>query len=222
MVDIVTAAATVSSAADKARTGLAENFELFLGLLTEQLKNQDPLSPLDSNEFVNQLVQFSGVEQAIAQNDNLEKLLALQTASAAGSAVAYIGKEAVVAGQAAVLANDRAAWTYTLDSAAQTSRLVISDEAGKVVVETGGAKTAGPHEFVWDGKDAAGNILPPGVYKLQVAAVDGEEQAVATSVSGHGLVTGVDFSSGEPALLFGDASAPLAQVISVREAPPSP
>ena len=93
------AAAAVGSAFGNSNANsavrLAENFEMFLTLLTEQMKNQDPLNPLDSTQFVNQLVDFSSVEQQIAQNQNLESLLILQSAAAQANSVGYIGRVAM-------------------------------------------------------------------------------------------------------------------------------
>lgn len=205
-----------SSGGGAARTALAQNFEMFLTLLTEQLKNQDPLSPLDSNEFVSQLVQFSSVEQQMAQNRSLEQLIALQVGQSGAAAVAYIGREAAVLGTTATLAEGRAVWRYDLGGAAETVSILVKDSTGKVVYETTGELTAGAHEFVWDGKDAAGVDLPDGVYEIEVAARDADDAPVAVGVAGYGKVTGVDFSGAEPSLLFGSARAPFSSVIAVR------
>jgi hypothetical protein len=84
--------ASTTSAAANAQKSLSGNFETFLTLLTTQLKNQDPLSPMDSNQFTQQLVQFSQVEQQINSNKNLESLIALTKSQSATSAVSYLGK----------------------------------------------------------------------------------------------------------------------------------
>ena len=83
----VTSATQASPSLVNSRTGLADNFEMFLTLLTEQMKNQDPLNPLDSTQFVNQLVDFSSVEQQIAQNQNLESLLDVIATNADGESI---------------------------------------------------------------------------------------------------------------------------------------
>src|SRR4051812_43519004 len=71
------------------RARLAENFDTFLSLLTAQLKNQDPLSPLDSNQFTQQLTQMTGVEQQLLTNDLLKKLIS-NTGSGVATAVSLI------------------------------------------------------------------------------------------------------------------------------------
>src|ERR1051326_9398368 len=86
-----TAASTGGSAADAQKT-LSSNFDTFLTLLTTQLKNQDPLQPMDSNQFTQQLVQFSQVEQQINSNKNLESLISLTKSQTTTAAVSYLGK----------------------------------------------------------------------------------------------------------------------------------
>ena len=79
------------SKSDLALVDLANNLDNFLTILTTQLQYQDPLSPMETSEFTNQLVMFTGVEQQVQQNQNLEKLIALQSNNLAISAVTYIG-----------------------------------------------------------------------------------------------------------------------------------
>src|SRR5262245_29800369 len=96
---------------------LTENFDQFLALLTTQLKNQDPLSPMDSSEFTNQLVQFAGVEQQIATNKNLESLVTLQKSSQVMGALELMGKKVEVSGTTVPLQDKSATFVYTLPKA---------------------------------------------------------------------------------------------------------
>lgn len=196
---------------------LAENFDTFLVLLTEQLKNQDPLSPLDSNEFVGQLVQFSGVEQQIAQNRNLESLIGVNAANSATSAVGFIGKEAEVLGTTAKLDSGQAKWAYASEVDAASVSLLVKDENGKIVFQTQGENAAGDHDFVWDGRDNAGNVLADGFYDLEASALDLEGNLLTTSVSTRHRITGADFTGTEPALLAGDRRIPFSNILLVRE-----
>ncbi|MGB1540522.1 MAG: flagellar hook assembly protein FlgD, partial [Rickettsiales bacterium] len=94
MVDAVSAAAGVvdaNSKANQARSKLSGDFDTFLLLLTTQLQNQDPIEPLDTNEFTAQLVQFANVEQAIDTNSNLETMISMQQGTQINNAVNYIG-----------------------------------------------------------------------------------------------------------------------------------
>src|SRR5215213_9555272 len=101
--------------ATRSESQLAANFDTFLLLLTAQLKNQDPLEPMDSNQFTQQLVQFSQVEQQIHSNKNLESLISLTKASGAADAVSYLGKTLTVTDGNAALMNGQANWAYALE-----------------------------------------------------------------------------------------------------------
>ncbi len=224
MVDSVASALAASnqSKSGNSKAALAENFEMFLVLLTEQLKNQDPLSPLDSNEFVSQLVQFSSVEQQINQNTTLEKLVGLQVASVGGATVGYIGKEIRVDSNESHLGPDGAAWTYGVDGDAASVAVSVVDGTGKVVYTAAGSAEPGEHGFIWDGKDNAGKPLPQGAYTLQVSAMTEAKTSLPTYVATFGIVTGVDLSGPEPVLLMGQARAPFSRVQAVREPPAAP
>ena len=207
---------TSASNAQVAGTGLADNFDTFLTLLTEQLKNQDPLSPLDSTEFVGQLVQFSGVEQQINQNRNLESLLGLNAAS---SAVGFIGKSVDVLGNSSELVNGSARWTYSTDPDAKDVTILVKDISGKIVFETQGEAGASEQNFVWDGRDNLGNLLADGSYNLEVSALDTNGNLLPTSVFTSFQITGADFSGQEPLLFAGQTKISFADIIAVREAP---
>ena len=127
---------------------LTEDLDNFLTLLTAQLQHQDPLEPLDTHEFTNQLVQFSSVEQSIQQNKNLESIIELNQNNMAISAVSYIGKEVSATGQKNMLANGKATFSYTLPEAAQAGTISITNQAGDVVFFGKAEKTAGTHEFI--------------------------------------------------------------------------
>src|ERR1700745_1994530 len=105
--------ATAAAAGSNAMQQLSGNFQTFLTLLTTQLKNQDPLSPMDSNQFTQQLVQFSQVEQQINSNKNLEDLIALTKSQSATNAVSYLGKTLTLTDGTAALQNGTANWTYS-------------------------------------------------------------------------------------------------------------
>src|ERR1700674_4361525 len=108
-----TAAATAST---QAHQTLSSNYDTFLKLLTAQLKNQDPLSPMDSNQFTQQLVMYSQVEQQISTNDNLSSLIALTKSAAGSNAVSYLGRTALTQGGDTSLSDGSADWRYTMPS----------------------------------------------------------------------------------------------------------
>src|SRR5690554_2489607 len=99
-----------SSANNASRATIAQNFDTFLSILTTQLRNQNPLEPLDTNQFTQQLVQFTGVEQQLKTNDFLEALLLNTQSTARSDAVSYIGKEISASGKTAELKDGGAYW----------------------------------------------------------------------------------------------------------------
>lgn len=212
--------ATDSGALGKAR--LASSFDTFLKLLTSQLKNQDPLSPLDSNQFTQQLVQMTGVEQQIYSNDLLKQLVT-NSGSTVAQAVSVIGKDVQASVATSGLSGGKASWNYKLDRAATDVKLEIVDANGKLVhAEAAGATAAGEHTLNWNGKDLAGSQLPNGgTYTLRVTAMDASNTTVASSVSIKGRVTAVEQSNGAILLSVGGAKIPFSSVTTVTEAVPA-
>ncbi|WP_309629124.1 flagellar hook assembly protein FlgD [Brevundimonas sp.] len=217
MVDAITANEAVSRT-ETSRTSMVSNFETFLQLLTAQLKNQDPLSPLDSNEFTAQLTQMTGVEQQLLTNDLLTSLLEAQQGGGLGGASNYIGKDATAAWAVTKLDEGSATWSYELGASASEARLEVLDSTGKVVW-TGPApdRTTGTHDFVWDGKTTAGGQLPDGgVYSLKITAKNGTA-TVDSQVLTRGRVTGVEMYDGVPYLTIGNSIVPVSSVFGLQD-----
>ncbi len=212
------ATAIDSSAAARSSATLAENFDTFLGLLTAQLRHQDPLEPLDSKEFTNQLVSFSGVEQAIATNTNLERLVELVLAGQSGNLVNYLGKMAEVASDVTALKDGQAAWSYRLDAPAASAKLLVFDQNQRIVYVGEGATAQGANEFTWNGQDNSGRALPEGSYQLGVAALDADGKPIGKRITTRGLVSSVETVDGQQLLTVGGAKIPLSDVLSVSVA----
>ncbi len=201
---------------------LASNFETFLTLLTAQLKNQDPLSPLDSNEFTAQLTQMAGVEQQLLTNDLLTSLLAQNGGASLADATNYIGKEATAAWSAVKFEDGQATWSYELAKDATSAKIEILDATGKVVF-TGEADdlTTGVHDFSWDGQTTGGGQAQDGsVYTMKITASGPNGTGVDSQVLTRGRVTGVEMYDGEPYLTVGGAILPLSSVIALEEFEP--
>jgi flagellar basal-body rod modification protein FlgD len=213
-IDAVNAAATASGTG---RTRLAENFDTFLTLLTTQLKNQDPLSPMDSTQFTQQLVQMTGVEQQLLTNDLLEKLVS-NTGSGVSTAVSLIGKEVRANSDLAALKGGKAEWSYTLDRAASDVKLEVLDSKGRVVRTIAPTDNkAGDHKLTWDGKGAGGSDLPDGTYSLRVTAKDSEGSTVTSSVYADGLVTGVEQQDGSTFITLNGVQVPWDKLVNIRQ-----
>jgi len=211
------AKSTVASSAS-----VAKNFDDFLTLLTTQLQHQDPLEPLDANEFTSQLVQFSNVEQAIAQNVRLDSLIALQQANQVIGAASFIGKSVEAVGNVVALKDGRAQMNYVLPEPAASLSISVVNQQGQVVRTIDGESTVGAHEFVWDGLDDQGQAQPEGIYSFRVTATDAEGTAFPVATTITGIVTGVSSENGEITLGLGGIGVPLADVLSIKQsdAPP--
>jgi len=192
--------------ATSAQQTLAGNFNTFLTLLTSQLQNQDPLAPMDSTQFTQQLVQFSQVEQQIKTNQNLEGLATQYQAASAGAALSYLGKGALIQSDTVRLSGSQANWGYSLPSTASTVRLEVRDASNRTVFQTTGAVSAGDHIYTWDGKDTNGNTMPSGNYHLVVTAQDSSSTAINATITTQETIRGVDFSGTTPQIITDSGS----------------
>lgn len=206
-----------TSALSGSRATIAENFDTFLSILTTQLKNQNPLDPLDTNQFTQQLVQFTGVEQQLKTNEFLEALLLNTQTSYRADAVSYIGKEVTASGETAELKDGGAYWAYNAESNVANATVTIKNAAGSVVYTETGSLNAGPGAFLWDGVGSDGNTQPDGVYTVDIKGTNLAGNTVKISTSSVGVVTAVDFSGSEPMLTVGKNKVALSDVTSIRQ-----
>jgi flagellar basal-body rod modification protein FlgD len=203
---------------------IAGNFNAFLTLLTTQLQHQDPLSPLDTNQFTSQLVQFASVEQQINMNTSLSTLISLQQTAQATAALNFIGTTVVVGGNTAQLTNGQASWNFAIASPA-TATINVLNASGKVVFSTTQAVQPGTQNFVWNGRNSAGNMSPLGSYTLSVTATGANGQPVPVATQVVGVVTGVNVNANPITLTVNGLSYPLnqiTQVIGTGSAPTNP
>lgn len=205
-----------TSAVSSARSTIAGNFDTFLSILTTQLKNQNPLDPLDTNQFTAQLVQFSGVEQQLKTNEFLEALLLNTQTSYRADAVSYIGKQVSASGETAELVDGGAYWAYNADANVANATVSIKDAAGNVVYTETGSLNAGPGTFLWDGVGSDGNTKPDGIYTIEIKGTNLAGNEVKVSTSSVGIVTGVDFSGAEPMLTVGKNKVALSDVTDIQ------
>lgn len=204
-----------SSDSEKSAVKLADTFDSFLTLLTAQLTHQDPLEPLDPNQFTDQLVNFTNVEQSIATNKNLEQLLASYQSNELASAVSFIGKSIEAPGSTSVLNKGSARWSYQLGAEAQATTLKVLDSSGKTVFQTIGQTGLGRHEFEWDGNDVFGNPLPEGAYTLAVSAADSQNTAIDATTNLIATAQAVLTEDGVNKVDVGGFTVPLSSIVAV-------
>lgn len=196
---------------------IAGNFNQFLQLLTTQLQNQNPLDPLDTNQFTQQLVSFASVEQQINMNSQIGTLITLQQASQSTSALGFVGQTVTVSSAAATLANGQASWSYSSPKPA-TATFTITNSTGQTVFSTTQAVQTGAQTFNWNGLDANGSNLPPGQYKMSISAQDSSGQNVAISTQVQGVVDSVDLSKNPPTLSIGGQDYNINQILKISKA----
>lgn len=210
--EITGLASTQSTKSSAALSQLTGNLDSFLTLLTTQLKNQDPLDPLDTEKFTSQLVEFASVEQTIQTNKHLETLIGLQAAADRDGALAMIGRTVMIEGDKAANPGSGAAWSYDLPNGAASVRLTVVNETGQPVAQFAGDPKSGAHAFNWDGRQSDGSAAPKGVYKLIVTAKDAGGAAAPYTVQSATRVDGVLFTESGPALETGAGSIALSSV----------
>jgi flagellar basal-body rod modification protein FlgD len=215
------ATAQAAANADASRTSLAQNFNMFLTLLTAQMKNQDPTSPMDSTQFMSQLVQMTGVEQQLAGNDLLKQLVS-NTGANVSNAVDLIGKNVRATTADANLSNGQAKWGYSLTTNASDLRIEVLDSNGESVRTIAGSADdakAGEHSFTWDGKDALGKAMPDGTYTLKITAVDGGGLKVDSTTFVEGKVTAIQLQDGQSVITINGGKVPIGLVTAVSMPP---
>jgi flagellar basal-body rod modification protein FlgD len=209
--------AAQTSTSSTPTTGFGDNFNTFLKLLTTQLQNQDPLSPLDTNQFTQQLVSFSQVEQAINTNQKLSTLVSMASTSQAVSALPLVGKTVEYDGSSAVLSGGSAHFSYTLPNQATSSVITVSNAQGQVVFRGAGELGAGKHDFVWNGKDLSGASQPEGSYSISVAAQGVDKSALTATTTGFGKVDGIELASGQPLMTIGGLKVPTTKMLAIKD-----
>lgn len=215
--------AALNSLTDKskaAETKAAQGYDQFLKLLTTQLQYQDPLDPMDSSEFTNQLVQFSQVEQAIISNQKQDALIALQATGQVGTAIGYIGKSIYYQGSNVYFdptnTTSKMRIGYTMDSIPKTATMRILDADKNVIRAMPLPTGTSTGNMVWDGKDDQGNVVKAGVYTVQIDALSDTGKAVKGYTGVPATVLGVEQINGDIYLtLDGDRQVMASKILSV-------
>jgi flagellar basal-body rod modification protein FlgD len=206
---------SASAANSLASSQIAGNFQSFLQLLTTQLQNQNPLSPLDTNQFTQQLVEFAGVQQQLNTNDSLATLVSLQQTAQSTQALSFVGKKAVVDGSTASLTNSQATWLLDIPSNS-TVNISIASSTGQTVFTGQFPASAGNNQpFNWNGRDNNGVLQADGSYKLTATAKDSAGNSVGVKTQVEGVVSSVDLTQSPPLLSIGGQSFTVNQIQSI-------
>jgi flagellar basal-body rod modification protein FlgD len=208
---------TAAGANALASQQIAGNFQSFLTLLTTQLQNQNPLDPLDTNQFTQQLVEFAGVQQQINTNDSLATLVSLQQTAQSTQALGFVGKTAIVDGTTAQMTNSSATWELSVPSNSNVA-INITNSSGQTVFSGNYSVSAGQNQpFTWNGQGNDGTQWPDGQYKLTATAADNSGNSVAVSTQIAGVVTSVDLTQSPPLLSIGGQTYTISQIKGISQ-----
>ncbi len=196
---------SISQAADTALKPRELGQDDFLRLLVTQLQNQDPLKPVENQEFVAQLAQFSQLEQSAKQVKLLEQNISAQAASLQFSMLPLVGREVRFNGAVVQLNKESVPMQFTLEQDAASVGIAVLDGAKKVVrTMVLGPQQAGDVRVNWDGRDQNGNAAAPGLYQFAVTALDTKGKEIATATTSTMNVTGVRLDGDQPRVMVGN------------------
>ncbi len=202
----------LTSTATKPKAG---DYETFLRMMTVQIKNQDPLSPMSADDFAAQLATFSAVEQQTKTNDLLSQQLAQTAQNSMVQMAGWVGKEARIAAPVHFDGTHPVSLSPNPALNADRAVLVVKDAGGNEVSRIDIPVASADYE--WLGLDSNGEPLPEGVYELSLESYDGEELLGSTGVEYFGLIEEIrSSSSGVTALFPGGIEVSTALVSALR------
>ena len=193
--------------------------DAFIKMFLAQMQNQDPLNPMDGQEFAAQLAQFSSLEQLYNVNESLEGLAALQEDQSRFDVLGLIGKDILAEGDQISLGPEGAAGGGFELAANSACSVVITDRTGTAVRHLSlGCLEAGQHEFAWDGENDSGTALPEGAYTFSVTAVTASGETATATPRIVGQVDRVNLEGGASTLYVGEVPVELSAILDIRSA----
>lgn len=203
-----------SSAASDPLGSLSGNFSSFLQLLMTQLQNQDPSSPMNTDQFTSELVQFTGVEQQINTNKSLQTLIQLAQAGEVVQSTGLLGHQVAVQSNTLALQQGQAKLQFTAATPGPT-QIVISASDGSQIYATTVDATAGTNAWTWNGENSSGSQQPDGGYQVTVTQNGTNGSGATLPVTILGMVTGVNEQGSHVQLNLGSVPADFSSVRAV-------
>ena len=198
-----------------AKSTIGADFNMFLKLLTTQMQNQDPLSPMDSAQYTQQLVQYSQVEQTVQQSGTLKDILASLSTQTMGQAAGFIGRDAEFNSAVSGLGAKPASWTYAASGPLTSGTVSITDASGKMVDTRTVALSGTSGHYSWDGMLANGAKAADGAYTLTLSAQNASGANVPVTIHSVGTVSGVTALNGVVSLGVNGVPMPLSALVSL-------
>ncbi len=185
--------------------------------MVEQLMNQNPLDPTDTDSYLDKLVSYASYDTQVSISEDLQNVVDNITTTLAANGIGYVGMTVEAKGSTNTLEDGAASWNYTLNSNAESVKIKVLNESGVVVYSETGSTSAGAHSFTWDGVTSSGEQMADGgTYTIQIDATDSDGDDVDGFTTVIGVVTGVDYSGGEAVLNIGDAEVAIDNILSVH------
>ncbi|MCK5375342.1 MAG: hypothetical protein KAJ40_08655 [Alphaproteobacteria bacterium] len=207
----------VTSGTDNA-SDISDEQQVFLSILLTQLENQNPLDPVDTTEFTNQLVAYSSLEQEMTMNENLESIISSLASQTALSSISYIGADVELDTTASIMQGDEAEWAYVLEEDAKNITLQVTDSEGNILssysVEDG---AAGTYSMMVANSDLTEAVDEGTTLYLGVIATDSEGENIRTDVLAIVTVDGIETTSDEITLSAGSLTFTSAEILSLRQ-----
>lgn len=209
--------ASLLTAASQNTGSTGADFNMFLKLLTAQMQNQDPLDPMKTSEYTQQLVQYSQVEQSLQQTSTLKDILSRMTSQDLVQAAGFVGHEAKFASATSGLdaQTGTATWEYSLDRVPASAVATISDSSGKAIRQIALDPADTSKRLVWDGLTVTGAPAPQGAYTLSVTALDSNGAKIDSSISAIGTIRDVSRDGNDVMLGMNGLSLPMTSLQSV-------
>jgi flagellar basal-body rod modification protein FlgD len=208
------AAAAASATGTNALQALGSNFTAFLNLLTTQLQNQDPTSPMDTNNFTQELVEFTGVQQSVATNTNLSQLISMTQGAEVLQSAQVIGDKATVTAPQIALQSGSGTVTFTAPTA-EPVQIAIVNAAGATILDASINAQSGSNTWTWNGLDNNGNQVADGAYGIALETGSSGSNATGVPFSVVGTATGLQNTSSGMQLDIGALAVPLSSVQSL-------
>lgn len=198
--DVTQTMATAAAVSQSKSTEIASDYQTFLNMLTVQLENQDPLSPVDSDDFAVQLATFSQVEQQTLTNDLIREQNQYMLSAGLGDMVGWVGKEARTLAPAQFDGTTAIELAPLPFAVADKAVLIVRDQWGSIVQEADIPVSTDP--YFWDGVDENGQSLPTGKYSFELASYEGDELLGQDPVEVYSKIQEVQLENNRNVLLL--------------------
>lgn len=210
---------TGTAATDKtsaAGTKLTADYDMFLKLLTAQMQNQDPLDPMDTAQYTQQLVQYSQVEQSIEQNTTLKSILSSLGTQNLTQASSLIGRSVETDSATAGLSSSTPAqWSWAAPRDVGTMTATITDANGRIVDTRSVTANAASGTLSWDGKTSTGQTKGAGNYTIKLEGTDSSGNALTITPHAIGTVSDVQLDGGDVLVTINGMQVPSADLVRI-------